>query len=164
MPGLALLPTINHQSGYAPPTSYSDIAVLIVGSGQSALETACTLSPLVRKIWISARRIEGPESRQAWRRLQRFVLPSNAEVVQLVEAFEGDGTVRLRDGRLLYGIAEVVFATGSVTFERRSIRAHADAPDINTPTPSYRNTTATHLHHIHQPSLCLYRPSSQTAK
>lgn len=76
------------------------------------METAHKLSPFVRKIWIAARRIEGPDTHQASRRLQRFVLPSNAEAVKMVEAFEGYGEVRLVDGRLLSGIIEVVFATG----------------------------------------------------
>lgn len=112
IPGKSPLPTFYHSSDYSLPTLYSDTAVLIVGSGQATLETAHKLSPLVRKIWISARPIEGPDSHQAWRRLQRFVLPSNAEVVRPIETFEGAGIVKLVDGRELSGIGEVVFATG----------------------------------------------------
>lgn len=67
------------------------------------------------------RPLNGPTQYRALRRLQRFILPSNAEVYPEIHQFVppgeddiaiGQGRVALSDGRVLSGIDEIIFATG----------------------------------------------------
>ncbi|ORY32264.1 hypothetical protein BCR39DRAFT_587004 [Naematelia encephala] len=109
-----------HSQGYRIPERYTGKDILIIGIGTSGVDIARDLSPHTRKIYMVGRnRIAGPEGYRQMRRLQRHLLPPNAENVPEIKRFrppsdggiEG-GQVELTDGRVISGIGAVIFATG----------------------------------------------------
>jgi hypothetical protein len=92
--------------------------ILIVGIGTSGIDIARDLAPHTGRIYMVGKPVHGPDSYRAQRLFQRRLLPKNAEEVAPIRRFlQPGGTmeeagVELVDGRVIWGVSLVLFATG----------------------------------------------------
>ncbi|WVR03026.1 hypothetical protein IAU60_000015 [Kwoniella sp. DSM 27419] len=110
-----------HSQGYRIPQPYQDKTVLLIGIGTSGNDISRDIAPYASKIYMVGRnKLRGPVAYKKQRRMQRFLLPDNAEQVPEIRRFLPpspgqsirQASVELTDGRVLTGIDEVIFATG----------------------------------------------------
>ncbi|OCF72394.1 dimethylaniline monooxygenase [Kwoniella mangroviensis CBS 8886] len=110
-----------HSQGYRVPEPYEGKTVLLVGIGTSDTDIARDLDPYVEKTYLVGRnKLRGPPAYQRQRKLQRFMVSEKGESVAEIQRFVPpnpgqpieEAEVELKDGRILKGISEVIFATG----------------------------------------------------